>query len=71
MAYIYWHGLCSAWRWAAMYLDYNILSSDPVAGQHLGIFLIELGVGITVASTMLAIYQCFNAHQSGEMTENE
>ncbi|MCK9993645.1 MAG: multicomponent Na+:H+ antiporter subunit B [Alphaproteobacteria bacterium] len=54
-----------------MYLDYNILSSDPVAGQHLGIFLIELAVGITVASTMLAIYQCFNAHQSGEMTENE
>jgi len=54
-----------------MYLDYNILSSDPVAGQHLGIFLIELAVGITVASTMLAIYQCFAAHQSGEMTENE
>ena len=32
------------------FLDYSALSDDPVAGQHLGILLIELGVGITVAS---------------------
>lgn len=38
------------------FLDYNILSSDPIAGQHLGILLIELGVGITVASVMIIIF---------------
>ncbi len=38
------------------YLDYSALSGDPVAGQHLGILVIELGVGITVASVMMAIF---------------
>ena len=38
------------------YLDYSALREDPVAGQHLGIFLVELGVGVTVASVMIAIF---------------
>ena len=38
------------------FLDYSILSADPVAGQHLGILLIELGVGFTVASVMVIIF---------------
>ena len=38
------------------FLDYNVLADDPVAGQHLGILLIELGVGCTVASVMLIIF---------------
>lgn len=38
------------------FLDYNALSADPIAGQHLGILLIELGVGITVASIMVIIF---------------
>ena len=55
------------------FLDYGVLSDDPVAGQHLGILLIELGVGITVASVMVIIFFNFagrreNSH-SGE--ENE
>lgn len=41
------------------YLDYNVLAHDPVHGQHLGIFLIELGVGITVAAVMIAIFFAF------------
>ena len=41
------------------FLDYSFLASDPVAGQHLGILLVELGVGITVASTMLSIFYGF------------
>ena len=41
------------------YFDYNALSSDPVAGQHLGILLIELGVGLTVASVMILIFITF------------
>lgn len=41
------------------YLDYGVLSSDPVDGQHIGILLIELGVGITVATVMIAIFFSF------------
>ncbi|MBX6322379.1 MAG: cation:proton antiporter, partial [Rhodospirillaceae bacterium] len=40
----------------ANYLDYSALAHDPVHGQELGIGLIELGVGITVASVMVAIF---------------
>ena len=38
------------------YLDYSYLSGNPVSGQHLGIFVVELGVGITVCSVMIAIF---------------
>ncbi len=41
------------------FLDYSYLASDPVAGQHLGILLVELGVGITVTSTMLSLFYGF------------
>ncbi len=41
------------------YLDYSVLASDPVAGQHLGILLIELGVGVTVFAVMVAIFFAF------------
>ncbi len=42
------------------YLDYFVLAHDPVHGQHLGILLVELGVGITVASTMIALFYVFS-----------
>ena len=32
------------------FLNYNLLSEDPITGQHIGIIFIELGVGITVLS---------------------
>ena len=38
------------------FLDYSVLAAEPIAGQHLGILLIELGVGITVFSTLLSIF---------------
>jgi multicomponent Na+:H+ antiporter subunit B len=41
------------------YLDYTVLASDQIAGQHLGILLVELGVGITVASAMLILFFAF------------
>ena len=42
------------------FLSYdNIDSHDPVHGQHLGILLVELGVGITVTFSMLAIFYAF------------
>lgn len=41
------------------FLNYNVLATDPVAGQHLGILLIEAGVGMTVASTMVILFYAF------------
>ena len=41
------------------YLNYSVLSQNPVHGQHLGIFLIELGVGITVCAAMIMIFMTF------------
>lgn len=41
------------------YLDYFVLSKDPVAGQHLGVFLVEVGVCVTVAGVMLTIFYAF------------
>jgi len=40
----------------ANYLNYNVLHNDSITGQHIGIFTIELGVGLTVASIMFLIY---------------
>ncbi len=41
------------------FLDYSALSDDPISGQHLGILLIELGVGMTVAAAMITIFFTF------------
>lgn len=41
------------------YLDYNVLAPDPKTGQHIGIFLVELGVGITVFSVIVLMFGAF------------
>lgn len=41
------------------FLDYNLLAHDPVHGQHYGIFVVELGVGISVAAVMLSLFYSF------------
>lgn len=42
------------------FLDYSALSPHhPEHGQHWGILLVELGVGITVTAVMVAIYYAF------------
>ena len=43
------------------FLDYSVLASDPIAGQHIGIILIELGVGITVTGVLLCVFHAFAA----------
>jgi len=43
------------------FLDYNVLAGIPVAGQHVGILVVELGVGVTVSSVMLLIFFSFAA----------
>ena len=42
-----------------VFLDYSVLEHDPVHGQHLGILLVELGVGTTVAGVMITIFYAF------------
>lgn len=43
------------------FLDYSVLSSDPVAGQQLGILVIEAGVGMAVCGALLTIFHAFAA----------
>ena len=49
----------AAMLYGGQFLDYGVLASDFVSGQHLGILLVELGVGITVAAVMIAIFFTF------------
>jgi multicomponent Na+:H+ antiporter subunit B len=51
---------------ATMLLGGNLLSYDAIAphsthheGQHYGILLVEFGVGMTVATTLMMIFYCF------------
>ncbi len=46
------------------FLDYGMLAHEPARGQHLGIFLVELGVGVTVAATMVTVF--FNFASRGQ-----
>jgi multicomponent Na+:H+ antiporter subunit B len=43
----------------ANYLDYSPFAHDPAHGQHYGIFAVELGVGVTVASVMATLFLQF------------
>lgn len=51
------------------FLDYSALSADPVAGQHLGILLIELGVGFTVTSVMVIIFFNFAGRRNDQQNK--
>lgn len=48
------------------FLDYNVLAQDPIAGQHLGILLIELGVGCTVTAVMIIIFFNFAGRREAQ-----
>ena len=44
------------------YLNYDYLDiAHPIHSQHLGILLVELGVGITVSCVMITIFLAFAA----------
>ena len=51
------------------FLDYFVLSHNPVSGQHTGIFLVELGVCITVAGVMLMVFYLFAGRGRGSHSE--
>jgi len=41
------------------FLNYSLLLDNPLSGQHMGILLVEFGVGMTVSSVMLLIFYTF------------
>ena len=41
------------------FLNYSKLATESVTGQHIGIIMVELGVGMTVSSIMLLIFFTF------------
>ena len=41
------------------YLEYAVFAGDPAFGNHIGIWLVELGVGMTVSSVMVTIFVSF------------
>jgi len=51
------------------YLNYSVLSHDPVHGQHLGIMLIEFGVGTTVAAAMITIFFTFAGQENPDVED--
>ncbi len=48
------------------YLVYSVLGSDPIHGQHRGIFWVEVGVAVTVCGVMLKIYYMFASRGGSE-----
>lgn len=38
------------------FLDYNVLAANPLTGQYLGILLVEFGVGLTVTTVLIMIF---------------
>ena len=48
-----------------LFLDYNVLAASPAAGQHIGILLVEFGVGLTVTTVMLLLFHAFAGFSPG------
>jgi multicomponent Na+:H+ antiporter subunit B len=48
------------------FLEYGVLAGSPVTGQHVGILLVEFGVGMTVTAAMLTIYFAFAGRERAE-----
>ena len=49
--------------YGGQFLEYGSFSQDPMHGNHTGIIIIEIGVGITVAAIMLIIFFSFSRRQ--------
>lgn len=41
------------------YLEYAVFAQDPADGNHIGIWLVELGIGVTVSAVIVAIFVTF------------
>lgn len=53
------------------YLNYNVLGSTPVGGQHIGLMLVEFGVGLTVTTVMITIFFAFAGRKRTQSSSDE
>lgn len=53
------------------FLDYSALAPNAVSGQHYGILLVELGVGITVTAVMILVFFSFARRVDKKVEESE
>jgi multicomponent Na+:H+ antiporter subunit B len=49
----------AAWLFGGNFLEYAAFADDPARGNHIGIWLVELGVGVTVSAVMLTLFLTF------------
>lgn len=49
----------AGWLTGGNFLEYNYLGHDPVHAQEWGVFLVEIGVFVTVSATLVAIFYAF------------
>ncbi len=55
----------------AKFLDYYILSNTEHGGQHLGIMLVEIGVGMTVFAGIVTIFCAFAGRAAENMFQED
>ncbi|MDB9704127.1 DUF4040 domain-containing protein [Rhodospirillales bacterium] len=53
----------------ASFLDYNVLASTPTGGQHIGILLVEFGVGMTVFASIVTIFCAFAGRAAADVNK--
>lgn len=58
-ALIYLSGGLPGLLFGEKYLDYDVYGSDPLHAHEWGVFIVEAGVLVTVAATMIAIFYAF------------
>lgn len=55
----------------AHFLGYDVLASTPTGGQHVGILLVEAGVGITVFSAVITIFCAFAGRAAADVNPSD
>ncbi len=51
------------------FLDYDVLASTPTGGQHVGILLVEFGVGMTVFAGIVTIFCAFAGRAAADVNK--
>ena len=51
------------------FLNYSVLLPSPVSGQKFAIIFVEAGVGLTVASVMIALFYSYSMYKHTDSSE--
>lgn len=55
----------------AHFLGYDVLASTPTGGQHVGIILVEFGVGMTVFAAIITIFCAFAGRAAADVNPHD